>query len=115
LTTMDNDRHVELSDEDIDLVKELAEARSQSNMWKKRADELRDTLMSTLSQTEATSAITAGGTPVIHVQRISTTRVNRKKLEAKYPDVFNDVAEASETRKLEIDIPVEILGVRSSM
>lgn len=103
----------ELADDEIALVEELAMARSQANMWKKRGDEIRDKLLARLDEAGVAQAITASGMPAVHVTTIMTTRVNRKKLEAKYPQVFEDVVEPSETRKLEIDIPVELLDVRS--
>jgi hypothetical protein len=106
---------MQIDDQGMLLVKELAEIRAKTSALKKRSDEIRDELLAVLTELDATRAITASGDPAIHVTSIQTTRVNRKKLEARYPDVFSDVVETSESKKLEIDIPIELLGVRSEL
>jgi hypothetical protein len=115
MMVQDQSMPAQISDQAMLLVKELAEIRSTSSALKKRGDEIRDELLAELTELDATRAITASGDPAIHVTSIQTTRVNRKKLEARYPDVFADVVETSESKKLEIDMPIELLGVRSEL
>ena len=111
--TNDQSIPVQIEDEQVKLVLELSAIRAQTNALKKRGDEIRDELLEVLESCEASRAITASGEPAIHVTLVPTTRINRKKLEAKYPDVFEDVMEVSTSRKLEIDIPFELVDVRS--
>lgn len=113
--TNDQSTPVSIDDQKMALIEELAGIRSKTSALKKRGDEIRDELLSILDSSNATRAVTAAGNPAIHVTTIQTTRINRKKLEAKYPDVFADVVETSESKKLEIDMSPELMGVRSDL
>lgn len=113
--TYDQSEPVSIDDKKMALISELADIRQKTSSLKKRGDEIRDELLSVLSDNGATRAVTASGNPAIHVTTVQTTRINRKRLEAKYPDVFADVVETSESKKLEIDMPIELMGVRSEV
>lgn len=93
-----------LTDDELSLVEQLAEARRQSGAWKKIADEARDRLRDLAIVRGSDVALTASGDPAYHLVRSERTGVNREKLEAKYPEVYADVVEVTEVVRVDIDL-----------
>lgn len=72
------------------LVEELKDARAAKAEAEKREKQVREKLIGILSQRGATQAITASGEGV-YIQQQQRHSVNGKKLEAMYPDIYQEV------------------------
>jgi predicted phage-related endonuclease len=89
---------VVLTDESLALVESLRTVREDIKVLKAREDELRSLLLSELKDAEF--GVTASGVPLIEVQRQARTRVDSKRLQAVYEDVWRDCQIASEVEVL---------------
>lgn len=77
-----------LSDSTLALVEELRSVRDASKKLKAREEEIRSALLGELKDIEV--GVTASGVPVIEVQRQTRTRVDSKRLQALYEEVWDD-------------------------
>lgn len=84
----DLDQTVVLSDANLALVEELRTVRDTIKSLKGRESDIRKALLGELKDAEF--GITAAGEPLIEVQRQPRSRVNTKRLQAVYEDVWND-------------------------
>lgn len=94
----------EVTEPELEMVAELQEARHLASVHAARAAALRDDLVKILSAAEAEQALTADGSPAMHLEVQHRRKVNSKKLEALYPDVYDECAEESEVILLRTDL-----------
>lgn len=87
-----------LSDDTLALVEELRSTRDAIKVLKSREDDIRSSLLSELTGVEF--GITAAGVPVIEVQRQVRTRIDGKKLQALYEDVWKDCQTSTSVESL---------------
>lgn len=95
---------VTLNDEQLQLLRDLAAVRRERNDLKKREDALRASLLDVLTRNNSTDAITAGGKPAMRISSSPSSGVDKKKLEAMYPDVYAQVLTTGTVDKLIIDL-----------
>lgn len=100
----DEDVIVTISDSDLSLAEQLQEARKNRGDWEKIEKGLRDQLLATMTAQGADRALTASGAPAFHLSRSARNTVDSKKLEALYPQVYEDVVKVTEVVKLDIDL-----------
>lgn len=81
---------------------ELKQARADMAKLKKTEDQIRSAMLRRLG--DETRALTASGGPVAHVEIQSRTTVNRNKLQALYPDVYDACTGETEVHVLRIDL-----------
>lgn len=91
---MVDDDGVVLADNELALVRELRETRQWKRKLEARENELRKTLLEKVGDRDR--GLTAAGATVLQVQRQHRTGVDRKRLEALYPEVYEDVCTESE-------------------
>lgn len=92
---------IQLDDEMAEFVEELEDARASKKKAEEREKAARDVLLDALRQAQASQGLTASGRGVA-VQVQVRTGVNRKALEAKYPDVFEAVRTETEVEVLKL-------------
>lgn len=88
---------VPLSDNGMDLIDRMQRAKAALKAWKEEESEVR-TLILQEAQHDGESNIqlvTEEGVPVLTVTVSERTTVDRKKLEARFPEVFEEVISAS--------------------
>jgi inorganic pyrophosphatase/exopolyphosphatase len=94
LPTDDEDGgEVYLSDHDLELVTRLLVARDEKRRAEQEEKEVRDELLATLKERQASRGLTAAGISAVEIQTQHRRTVSRPKLEALYPEVFKDVVE----------------------
>ena len=93
-----------MGDEEISLVKQLAQARRAKAEWEKLEKDLRGQLLNTLRASPGLRAITASGAPVAHISVTTRHSVDSKKLQALFPEVYEAVVTETEIEKLNIDL-----------
>jgi hypothetical protein len=91
---------VTLTPEEMDAVDELRQLRSARKDIESRERTLRDEILQYLGGAER--ALTASGAPAVKIRRQIRRGVDRAALEAKYPDVFEEVS--SETEVVILDL-----------
>lgn len=84
----DFDETTVLSDASLALVEELRSVREFTHKLKARESEIRSILLEELKDAE--QGITASGVPMIEVQRQARTKVDSKRLQALYEEVWDD-------------------------
>lgn len=84
----DTDTSVVLDDDTVALVEELRSIRDTTKVLKAREDEIRSALLKQLEGAE--QGINASGVPVVEVQYQSRSRVDTKRLQALYHEVWKD-------------------------
>lgn len=98
---MSEDRIVHLDDEMAEFVEELEDARAAKKKAEEREKAARDVLLNALREAQANQGLTASGRGVA-LQVQVRTGVNRKQLEAMYPEVFEAVRTESEVEVLKL-------------
>jgi plasmid maintenance system killer protein len=93
------------SDDELELLEELAEHRHLASSHTDAASEIRDRLMKILEASEADKALTSSGAPAAHVETQHRRTVNTKKLEALYPEQYADCMDEKEVLILKVDLP----------
>ena len=93
--TMD---YVTLTPELAEMVEDLSDVREQMKSLRGTEKELRDTLLTTLEDAQATHGMTASGVQVVSLRTATRTAVDRNKLEALYPEIFEEVKKESVTK-----------------
>lgn len=91
-----------LSESAVEAARELQAVRLQSAQLKKREDDLKKIVYAELGL--AVAGLLASGMPAVHVEVQHRRDVNKAKLEAMYPDVFESVMEEKEIRVLKVDL-----------
>jgi len=99
---------VVLSDELIEAVRELQALRIQQSQMRARENKLREQLMLALG--EELRGITASGTPAVHVEIQHRRKIDRGRLEAMFPEVFDKVFEEAISAVLKVDLVPETVG-----
>jgi predicted phage-related endonuclease len=89
---------VVLSQDTLSLVEDLRETRDAIKVLKAREESIRTVLLTELDGVEY--GVTAAGAPVIEVQRQPRSRVDSKKLQALYEDVWKDCQTETEVEVL---------------
>jgi len=95
------DRIVHLDDEMAEFVAELEDARAAKKKAEEREKAARDVLLQALHEAQANQGLTASGRGVA-VQVQVRTGVNRKQLEAMYPEVFEACRTETEVEVLKL-------------
>jgi predicted phage-related endonuclease len=98
LPMTDNDDNAVLDDDDLALVENLREVREDIKKLTSREDAIRSALLDRLQGIEY--GLTADGSPVIEVQRQPRSRVDSKRLQALYEEVWEDCQIKSEVEVL---------------
>jgi hypothetical protein len=93
-----------LTDEEGELIRRLAEARSARSQWEKEEKALRGQVITALRGHNASRAMLASGAPAAHITKTVRHSVDSKKLQALYPDVYADVIRETEVETLNIDL-----------
>lgn len=89
----------------VELARELKELRAQASANKKRQDEIRAQLLEVFEGDDvADTAVDEDGRPVAHVERGPREGINKDRLEAMFPGVYEEVKEETESAVLKIDI-----------
>lgn len=94
----DQDGILVLSDDSLALVEDLREVREDIKKLKAREDAIRTALLSELQGVEC--GVNASGAPIIEVQRQPRSRVDSKRLQALYEEVWEDCQIKSEVEVL---------------
>lgn len=84
----DTDTAIVLTDAQLALVEDLRSTREDIKKLKAKEDGIRAALLDELQGVEY--GVTASGAPLIEVERYSRTRVDSKRLQALYEDVWKD-------------------------
>lgn len=85
-------------------LEELAAGRKSEAQWRKYNEDRRKVILA-WAESEATDVgLTASGAPGFHFNRIPGEKLDKDKLRAKFPDVFEECTEETETVRLEIDL-----------
>lgn len=82
-----------LNDNQVELVRELVQVRQAKNKLAKREGQIREQLIDVLMASGETVGMTASGEQVLEIEEQPRTQVNRKRLQALHPSVFDDVIE----------------------
>jgi predicted phage-related endonuclease len=85
---LETDTSVVLDDAAVALTEELRSIRDTVKVLKAREDEVRSALLSHLNGAE--QGVTASGMPVVEVQYQPRSRVDSKRLQALYEEVWKD-------------------------
>lgn len=94
----DHDGILVLSDDTLTLVENLRTVREDIKVLKAREDEIRSALLTELKGVDY--GVTASGAPIIEVQRQPRSRVDSKRLQALYENVWKDCQIQSEVEVL---------------
>ncbi len=97
---------VTLNDEQVDLLKQLAATRREKNALAKKEEALRAALIDVLNSNSTSEAITASGKPAMKISTSPSSGINKTKLEAMYPDVYQQVLTTGSIDKLIIELDV---------
>lgn len=81
----------------------LRDKRAAVSGLQKEIDDLRQDLLAALDDARTDSALTASGAAAFHVQVQVRRSVNASKLEALYPDIYEEVFEENDSQVLKID------------
>lgn len=100
----DTDGSIVLSDGTLSLVEELRSNRDSQKRLKARESEIRSILLDELEGVEY--GLTAAGVPVIEVERHSRTKIDGKRLQALYEDVWDDC---------QVETSVEVLRLSETL
>ena len=98
---------VTFDDAAVELARELASIRHEKKLLDDREKEVRAALLEKLHFAVADTGLTASGEKVVHIETQNRTTINRKRLEALHPDVFEDVKELTTIEVLKIDVPAQ--------
>lgn len=99
---------LQLSDEQLQKVCELRNKREEISLLQKDVDVLRAELLDMLEDASTDSALTASGAAAMHVTAQIRRGVNSSKLEAMYPDVYEEVMEEKTSMVLKVDYDDEL-------
>lgn len=91
-----------LSEDIIESVRRLQEIRAERARLEREGDQLRDLILNVLGEDD--KGLTASGAPAVHVQVQNRRGVNRDRLEAMWPEIFEQVVEETEVRVLKITL-----------
>lgn len=91
-------------DELVEVASALKEVRREAADLKKRENALRDRVLRELQHRAVDRALTASGAPLVHLERQHRRGVNKDRLEAMFPEVFEACLEESEVVVLKVDL-----------
>jgi antitoxin (DNA-binding transcriptional repressor) of toxin-antitoxin stability system len=92
-----------ITDDEAEVLRQLAEARQHRGEWEKvEADLRKKAIQIVKGGGDGVVAITGSGTPVARITVSSRRTVDSKKLEALHPDVYAEVVKETPVEKLEI-------------
>lgn len=88
------------SEADVELARQLAEARKNKRDWEKVEEKVKGQIRQVLG--DRRSAITAGGQPVLSVKVTTRRGVDTRKLEALYPEIYEEVMKETVIEKIDL-------------
>jgi len=91
-----------LPDEVIAAARELEALRRQTSVLRRREEALRTQILQALDGDE--KGLTASGVAVVHVQVQTRRKVSASKLEAKWPEIYEECMSESPVQVLQIDL-----------
>lgn len=92
-----------ITDEQADILRQLGEARLHKGEWEKIEKTLRSQALQIIKgDGDGLVAITASGAPVARINVSSRRTVDAKKLEALYPDIYEEVVKETPIEKIDI-------------
>jgi hypothetical protein len=94
-----------LPDEVIAAARELDDLRRQTSSLRRREEALRTKILQALGDDE--KGLTASGVAVVHVQVQTRRKVSASKLEALYPEIYDQCMSESMVKVLKIDMDDE--------
>lgn len=93
-----------VSDVVIAAAARLKELRAEAAAIEREERQVRSLIMEAIEEDEDHVGLTGSGAPVVHLQIQHRRGVNRDRLEAMFPTVFEQVVEETEVRVLKIDL-----------
>jgi hypothetical protein len=93
-----------VSDVVIAAAARLKELRAEVAALEREEKQIRHLIMVEIEEDEDQRGLTASGAPVVHIQEQHRRGVNREKLEAMFPTIFEQVMEETVVRVLKIDL-----------
>lgn len=90
-----------LPDQIVEAVQELKEIRATAAQLKKRETNLRDQILMALDGNDR--GLTGSGAQVVHVETQHRRTVNSAKLQAMYPDAYDDCTSETTVTVLKTD------------
>jgi hypothetical protein len=87
----------------LEKARALRDKRAVVSGLQKEIDLLRQDLLEALDEASTDQALTASGAAAFHVQVQVRRKVNASKLEALYPDIYEEVFEEDDSQVLKID------------
>ena len=81
----------------VDIVRQLAEVRVRKRALSEQEDSLRSEIILQMEKRQATVGLTAAGSQSVSIVTQPRTKLNTKKLEAMYPDIYAELIETGET------------------
>jgi hypothetical protein len=91
-----------LPDEVIAAARELESLRRQTSLLRRREEALRTQILQSLDGDE--KGLTASGVAVVHVQTQTRRKVSASKLEAMWPEIYDQCMSESSVKVLKIDL-----------
>lgn len=91
-----------IDDATFEKLQALQKLRAEMAVMKSAADDLRSEILQELGSSDV--GLLASGVQVCHVTYGSTKKVNRGRLEAMFPDVFEKVVDEGQSTTLNIDL-----------
>ena len=88
----------------VEAVARLKELRAAAAQIEREEKQARALIMAAIEDDEDLRGLTASGSPVVHVQVQYRRGVNKEKLEALFPTVWEQVVEETEVHVLRIDL-----------
>jgi len=88
----------------VEAVARLKELRAAAAQIEREEKQARALIMAAIEDDEDLRGLTASGAPAVHVVEQHRRGVNRDKLEAMFPTVFEQVMEETTVRVLKIDL-----------
>lgn len=93
-----------VSDVVVAAAERLKELRAEVASLEREEKQIRAVIMEAIEEDEDHVGLTGSGAPAVHIQIQHRRGVNRDRLEAMFPTVFEQVMEETEVRVLKIDL-----------
>lgn len=97
MSTATAEQQVILPDHLVEMVRELAEIRARKRTLSDQEDRLRSEIILQMNARDATVGLTASGSQIVSLVTQPRTKLNTKKLEAMYPDIYAELTETGST------------------
>lgn len=97
MSTATAEKQVILPDSLVEIVRDLAEVRARKRALSDQEDRLRAEIILQMNLRDATVGLTASGSQIVSLVTQPRTKLNTKRLEAQYPDIYAELTETGET------------------